>query len=450
MSVSQPAPGRVKNISYPPVPEQTLSNGLRVLTVEDHHLPRVSVRLACEAGRICSPNHNLSLSPVALELLKEGADGRSSRQISTLMDQLAIQYHTHLQMEYCQLSINVLEGHLETALELLACLVRRPAFPQEELDRLKVLWRSELLAQRTQPAFLARERIFHTLYAGHPYSRVSIPPPHLQEAQRQEVSEIHQRNYRPETALLLLAGPLDPEQSYQLADRFFGSWASERSDVSAFQPLPPGAQKRRIRLVHRPHSAQSKLVVAIRTLPRNHPHMMALRLGNQILGGGGSARLFLNLREDKGYTYGVYSALHGYRKDGALTINADVNTEATCESLSEIFRELEILGASPPEVDELERCRSEITGAYIRQMQTPALIGEMELVRRIYQLPEDYYQTFIPRVRSTTVEEILHCCRRYLQADRSVIAVVADREEVEEELRSLGEVQVYDTSGNEI
>ncbi len=450
MSVSQPAPGPVKNISYPQVPEQKLPNGLPVLTVEDHRLPRVSVRLACEAGRICSPDHNLSLSPLTLELLKEGADSRSSRQISALMDRLAIEYHTGLQMEYCLLSMDALEDHMKTALELMADLLQRPTFPPEELDRLKVRWRSELLAQRTQPAFLARERIFHTLYAGHPYAKVSIPPPHLEEATREQVSEIHQGQYQPGTALLLLTGPVGPERSYQLADRFFGSWTSVASGTPDPHPPPPAVQERRICLVHRPHSAQSKLLVAIRTVPRAHPDMMALRLGNQVLGGGGSARLFLNLREDKGYTYGAYSVLKGYRQDGTFLVSADVNTEATADSLSEIFRELEILRTSPPAPEELSRCRAEIMGAYIRQMQTPASIGEMELIRRIYRLPEDYYQTFIPRLRSTGEEEVLQCCQRYLADNRAVTAVVADREQVEAGLRSLGEVRVYDTSGNEI
>ena len=450
MSVSQPAPGPVKNISYPQVPERALANGLRVLTVQDDRLPRISVRLACEAGRICSPDHNLSLSPLTLELLKEGANGLSSIQISELMDRLAIEYHTGLQMEYCQLSMDVLEDHLETALQLMADLLLRPTFPPQELDRLKVLWRSELLAQRTQPAFLAREQIFHTLYAGHPYAKVSIPPAHLEEATRERVSEIHQGHYRPGTALLLLAGPVDPDRCHQLAERFLGSWSPVEAVAGDLASPPPTVPKRRIRLVHRPHSAQSKLLVAIRTLPRTHPDMMALRLGNQVLGGGGSARLFLNLREDKGYTYGAYSVLKGYRQDGTFLVSTDVNTEATADSLSEIFRELEILRSSAPAPEELSRCRAEIMGAYVRQMQTPASIGEMELIRQIYHLPEDYYQTFIPRLRSTGEAEVLRACQRYLQDDRCVVAVVADREQVEESLQGLGEVRVYDTSGTEI
>ncbi|MDA2934834.1 insulinase family protein [Acidobacteria bacterium AH-259-D05] len=444
-----PAASTEKNILYPKIPEIQLNNGLRVLVIQDDRLPRVFISLVFPVGRVFNPNDNLSLVSLAIELLKSGTETRSARDISDLMDQLAIQYESDVLMEHSFISMSFLEEQLEPALELLADVLSGAIFPKDELEKLQVRWKSHLIAQRSQPNFLANECTLKTFYRDHPYSKVSMTPEHLDKATQDSVRNIYQSHFSPHDAYLLLAGPVDPVRATELGNHFLGGWENQKKPSMGY-PEPTAITSRRVCLVHRPHSVQSQLLLAGRTLPPADPHVIALKVTNQVLGGGASARLFLNLREDKGYTYGAYSRLKSYISDGLFMAGASVKTEVTLECIKEILKELRQLREEPPEEKELARCQQELIGSFIRQMETPASVGTLELDRRIFHQPEDFYSTFIPKVREITAETVVKTARRFFDPERLVITVVADRERVENELRQLGELRVYDINGKPI
>ncbi len=449
MIVKPPPPDPVKNVSYPDIPGQKLPNGLQVMVVRDNRLPEISVKLAFRVGRVSNPDENLALLELAAELIKEGTGTRSARQISDLMDRWAIQYDGAVYMEHSLFSWTFLEHVLEPALELASDVVLNPTFPARELEKLKLRWKSHLIAQRSQPDFLATERIFHAFYPGHPYSRVSIPLEHLEVVQPESVREIYRRYFSPAHAYLLFAGDIYLDQAMILATRFFGEWKAPEPPTVDYPSLPE-VPRGRVCLVHRPHSVQSRVMVSGRTLPRAHPQAVTLRLANEVLGGGASSRLFLNLREEKGYTYGVYSDLKMYLRDGLFLIGADVKTEMTLESLKEILKELERMWKAPPIQEELDRSRSELTGAFIRQMQTPASVGTLELIRLLCQLPQDYYRDFIPQINAVTEESVVEISKRFFNPHEVLITVVADRSTVGKALQELGQVEVYDSQGNQL
>ena len=444
-----PQPAKEKNIRYPEVQESQLENGLRVLAVQDDRLPRIFLSLVFPVGTVFNPDDNLSLVSLAMELTKSGTETRSASEISNLIDQLAIQYDSDVLMEHSFIAMTFLEKELEVALGLLADMVLGATFPEDELEKVQVRWKSHLIAQRSQPEFLANERIFKTLYRDHPYSRISMKPEHLEQVTRDSVEKLYRSYFSPKGAYLLFAGPVDSVTATDLGNRFLGGWVS-RETASIRYPEPRVVDGRLICLIHRPHSVQSQLLVAGRALPQGDPDSIALKVANQVLGGGGSSRLFLNLREDKGYTYGAYSRLKSYRNDGLFLAGASVKTEVTLECIEETLKEIDQLHEDPPGEEELARCQQELIGSFIRQMETPASVGALELDRRIQELPEDFYSTFIPKVRSIGRASVVEMARRFFDPQRLVIAVVADRERVETELGQLGKLQVYDTEGNPI
>ena len=430
-----PEPAAEKNILYPDIQETQLENGLRVLAVPDNRLPRVFLSLVFPVGRVVNPDDNLALVSLAVELTKSGTGTRSASEISDLIDQLAIQYDSDVLMEHSFIGMTFLEKELEAALGLLADMVMGPIFPDDELEKLRVRWQSHLISQRSQPEFLANERIFKALYETHPYSRISMTHEHLENVTRDSVEGLYRSHFSP--------------MATDLGNRFLGEWDTKETTSTPF-PQPPVLDGRLICLIHRPHSVQSQLLVAGRTIPRGHRDSIALKVANQVLGGGASSRLFLNLREEKGYTYGAYSRLKSYRDDGLFLAGASVKTEVTLECIEETLKEMDQLHEKPPEEEELARCQQELIGSFIRQMETPASVGALELDRRIHELPEDYYSTFIPKVRSIGKETVVEMAHRFFDPQRLVITVVADRDRVENELSQLGELRVYDTDGNQI
>jgi predicted Zn-dependent peptidase len=389
------------------------------------------------------------LAQFTLETLKEGTQSRSTRMIAEQLDQLAIDFSTEMFMEHCLVSMTLLESNLDAALELFADILLNPIFPEDELEKVKVRWHSHLVSERSDPSFLANERLFQELFPGHPYSRLSFSLDHLGKLDREQAVHFHKSRFTCCGGLLLFAGSINLEEAVRRAEAKLGSWSPGEPIERNLPKLGP-PQRSAISLVHRPHSVQTKVAIGLRTLPQSHPQQIDLQVMNQVLGGGASARLFLNLREERGFTYGVYSSARGYSEDGVLVISCSVRSDKAGETVQEIYREMQGIQENPPDSEELNRCKSEIVGSFIRRMETPPSIGSMELGRRLKHLPPDYYRDFIPRVNSVTQHDVSEIAKRLLQPEKTAIVAVGDRAEIEEQLKPFGTIRVYDTDGKRI
>jgi predicted Zn-dependent peptidase len=247
----------------------------------------------------------------------------------------------------------------------------------------------------------------------------------------------------------MLAGAISPDEATAIAERHFGDWTGEKPAPIQF-PAAPRIDERCFALVDRPHSAQTKILMGTRTVPQSDPSILALKLANQVFGGSASARLFLNLREDKGYTYGAYSFQKTYKNDGVIVATANVRTDATKESIVEIFNESDRMGHGTASEDELERSKSEIIGSFLRQMETPGSLGSLEVLRLLTELPENYYASYVPIIRSLTPEDVRTISEQYLDSRRMVTALVGDRGLLEGQIREMGELRLYDAHGNRL
>jgi predicted Zn-dependent peptidase len=441
-----PQPTQVRNAAFPEIAEARLPNGLRVLAISDYRLPRTAIRLGLRVGRVHGPEDNLALPPLTLELMQEGTSSRSSEALSEELDHFAIQLSSEALMEFSVLSAIVLHDHLEKALELMADVVLSPSFAEEELMKLKTRWRSDLISLRSQPGFLARERTFETIYPRHPYRRVSIPMAHLDAITRERVVAFYEQAFSPDGAFLVFSGPLELHEAVSLATDFFGVWPHRElryPDYPGVQPLTG----REVRVVHRPHSVQSRIMVSGRMPARRSEELMVFRLANQVFGGGASSRLFLNLREDKGYTYGAYSALRAYREDGLFLASADVKGEVTLPAIEEVLKEVALIREAPPLKKELTRSKAELIGSFTRQMETSSSIGHLELNRRMFEISEDYFTTFVTKMNRIGENEVHASAQRYFDPERVVITVVGDLDSLGDSLHAFGPVQTFDADG---
>jgi zinc protease len=432
-------------VAFPEIPEFRLPSGAKALVLTDAHLPRVSVKLALPVGRIHDPDEMLGLTQVVVDMLKEGTRRRSSQEIAEALDHHAVDFDYQVYMEHTILSLTALSSQLDAALEILSDLLQRPAFPAQELVKVKSRWINHILTQRADPGFLANERMFGELFPEHPYSRVSMSPEVIEKIDTSLVREHFEDHFHAQGALLAFGGAFDLEGALGLAQKHLGSWKGHEERTTI--PPPQRWPSNRMVLVHRPNSVQSKVMLGARTFPRSDESFLGLKLMNQILGGGASARLFMNLREKRGFTYGIYSYLRSYQGAGALLIGTSVATDKTRESIEEIRKEISLLQDSEVSSEEITRCQAELSGSFLRQLETPYSTVGLELTRRLENLPSEYFKNYLQDLSRLDPESVMGVARSCLLLERMPTVVVADRAQVEDALRGLGEVCICDTEG---
>ena len=446
---SPPSVGTLPNVDYPFIAEKRLSNGLTVIALREDRLPRVSIRLGFPGGRLGNPSNSLAALQVGTDLLFEGTRKRTSRQLAEKLDRFAIQAETDIYMESCRFFFAVLDSYLKEAFQVLAEVLLQPSYDELELEKLKVRWTSFLISERAQPAILASEKTMAALFPNHPYSRVTIPLDHLKSLTREELVTVLERQMVPDNAYLLLAGPISLEDAVDLAESHLSAWAPD-PDQTLEVPDVKEPETGQVLLVHRPYSVQSRFEVAGRGPARTAPDYLAFGLANQVLGGGASARLFLNLRENKGYTYGAYSLLRGYIRSGFYSAAADVRSEVIPDAIGQTLDELRRMREKEPEQSEVELARAELIGSFVARMETTTSIGGLEMDRRLGQLNEEYYRNYIPSLQQMTPATVLESSADYFDPERVVITVVGDADKLLCPLQSLGSVTVFDTQGRKL
>ena len=448
MRPTPPEPGVLELPSYPLLSKADTVGGPELFILPHRKFPHVTLAAGFPLGRVHEPPHPRGFVDLAIELLKEGTHRRSGREIAETLDRYAVQYDQEVQPEYSLLSAACLPVHLETALALLAEMIQTPAFPESEFDILRNRWLSLLYAQRSDPSFLAAERIHAAYFGEHPYSRITIPPEDLQQLTAQDVRSFYATHFPSHGSFLLVAGDFDEDAVQTSVGRLFTDWNTRRG--AEIDPPPPPPDKTVIHLVHRPGSVQAHLSLALPGLPVLDARRDALRLAVQGWGGGGSARLFLKLREERGLTYGVYSSQAAFSRAGYVEVTTDVHQEAAAEAVDLILSEAERLVSQPPQGEELERCRSELAGAYLRRLESVSNLGLLEAERILQRLPEDYFATYLERLRTTGPDDVASVLRELWTPLIPTIAVVGDRVVLEPQLQEMGPIVVYDTSGRRL
>jgi len=438
MKETPPPPGPVKNLEFPEIPATVLDNGLRLVSIRDDYLPRVSIFLGFPSGRMHDPEGRRGLTQLMADMLKEGTAMRSSRQIAEAMDRYALDVDCRVSLEYTVVQFKLLENFVEEAMELLSEIIYQASFPAEEWTRAAVRWKGHLASQKSNPSYLARERIYRELFPGSPLANCSVDPSTIDLLEPGEFSRFHGERFCPSAGLIGFAGPLPEDKAAGLAGRYLGR-SGPRKLALRTVPEVPGLQ-RRICLIHRPGSHQAKIMVGIHAPARKKGLNLPLKVMNQVFGGGGSSRIFMNLREARGYTYGAYSYLRQSNYAGACLVSTSVNNSAAADSIREIFREMDRMRQDEVSGEELERCKAEINGTFLRQMETPSSICSMELTRRLVDLPDRYYHEFIPALMEVDPGQVRAEAESVLDPDKAVVVVVGDRDRIGRDLEALGPV----------
>lgn len=443
-----PVNREILRVRLPRPREMKLKNGLEILLLEDHRVPTFSMQMVIRSGGLADPPEHRGLAQFTAALLREGTKRRTSREIAEQVDALGatLTATSGLSSLTSVVSVSGLVENLEAILDLFADVIRYPTFPPEEVERYKARTLAQLQLLRSQPDFLARERFQRVIYGDHPAGWVVPPVESIQKLTSEALARFHAAHYRPNNALLAVVGDLTLSELRPQIERFFGDW----EPASAPRPaVPPVAETsaRKIHLIHRPGSVQTVLQLGTLGITRTDPDYFALLVANRILGEGPASRLFLNLREEKGYTYGAYSSFTGSTFRGTWEAGAAVRTEVTEGAMREFLRELQRLREEEVSAEELENAKRALIGRFALSLERPQELLQNVITQKIYGLPPDYWDTYPQRVSAITASDVQRVARKYLDLARLQIVAVGDAQRVREVLAQYGEVEVLDAEG---
>lgn len=429
-------------------PDQTtLANGLRVIVVADDRIPLVSYRLAFNTGDIHDPKTCVGLTSAIAAMLTEGTETYTSLQLAEKIERLGASISASASADFTVIAASALSLYNSEILHLLAEVTLRPNFPENELDLYRRNTVEHLKFQRSQPGFLAGEQTARLLYGGHPYSTVSPKASDVEKLERTALAKFHSKVFVPNNAMMIVVGDVDRDELLAEVGELFGDWEQRSVETPSFDDAP-GRTSRTLTIVDRPGSAQSNIVLSNLAIDRTDPDYFPMLVMNQVLGAGASSRVFMNLREEKGYTYGAYTRMNAKRLLGDFEATAEVRTAVTGDSLKEFFYELDRIRTEKVGEDELADAKNFLTGVFPIRAETQEGLTNLLVNQYLYGLDEDYLQTYREKVAAVTAEDVHRVAQKHVRPDEMAIVVVGDAAEVLPQVRPFCDViEIFNTEG---
>ena len=451
MAIQKTAPEPLAPVPFqiPTAFETKLPNGLRVVIFDDERLPLVSFRLAFLSGDAHDPKGHVGLTSAMVSMMTEGTETYTSRELAEKVERLGASLSVSASDDFTIVSASALSMYAADILDMISEVVFKPTFPEEELDLYRRNTVENLKFQRSQPNFLANEQTSRILYGSHPYATIAPKAADVEKLTREDLVHLHSVRLIPNNAILIVVGNVDRDELLKRLEDHFSDWP-EGQTPAVDDPALPQRTERTITIVDRPGSAQSNIVLANLAIKRTHPDYFALLVMNQILGAGASSRIFMNLREEKGYTYGAYTRLDMKRLAGDLEATAEVRTPVTGDSLKEFFYELERIRNERVNEEELDDAKNYLTGVFPIRAETQEGMTGLILNQQLYGLPSDYLQTYRDNVDAVTAEEVQRVACEHIHPDTLAIVIGGDAGEILPQIRSYSSsIEIFDTDGNE-
>jgi predicted Zn-dependent peptidase len=447
-----PVNKEVLKVKLPRAEEATLKNGLQVILLPAHKLPTFNMQLVVMSGGLSDKADYRGVASFTAALLPEGTKTRSSKDIAEQTDALGgtLGATSGLSSLTSVVSTSGLVENLDQMLELFADVIRNPTFPQAEVDKYKTRTLAQLQFQRSNPQFLASEQFQKAIYGtSHPASLVAPPAESLKKMTSKDLADFHAMYYRPNNAILAIVGDVTMKEILPKLEKAFGDW--QKGDVPAATiPPAPAQSESRIYLIDRPGSVQTVLQLGTLGIERTSPDYFSVLLADRVLGGGPSGRLFLNLREDKGYTYGAYSQFVGSKFRGTWTSSSEVRTDVTEGAMKEFMYELNRLRNETVPAEELENAKRAIIGSFALSLEQPNTLLQNIVTQKIYNLPADYWDTYPQKVSAITAADVQNAAKKYLDMGHLQVVAVGDAAKAREILAKYGKLELYDAEGKPV
>lgn len=431
--------GADKPLQVPAITQLTLANGLQVWVLPRQGLPRVDFVLAMRgAGFGADAADAPGLAKLLAGLLNEGTPQRSSRQIAEAAQSMGGSVGANASNDGITVSANALASHAPRMAALLAEVTRQASFPDAEVTLAKTNALQGLKVASAQPAFRAGKSLNEAIYGDHAYGRTQETEASLQAVSAAGLRAEHAKRFRPDRALLIVTGRITAAEAQKLAKAHFGDWKATGDPVAEPAATPASRPVQRL-LLERPGSVQATVRLGQPGAAASGADQVALRLTSTILGTGFSSRVNLNLREEKGYTYGARAGGVSYRAGGAITGGADVRNEVTGAAITEFLKEYRRIGSERVSETEMTSNKRFVAGSYLLSTQLQGAVAQQLANNWLVGLPAEFLGQFVPAIQKVTPEQVLATAQRYFNPETQSLVVVGDPDKIGEQLKALGD-----------
>jgi zinc protease len=432
-----PRPLPAREVKFPPYEIRTLANGMQVIIVLHHEQPAVTMRLLVRAGASQDPDKKRGVASLVASLLDQGTATKSAQQVADQIDSIGGAMGTGSGEDFTSVSAVVMKDSFGLAMDLVADIVRNPAFAPEEIERQKEQAISSQRVNASDADYVASVLFDRLVYGFHPYGLPgSGTAETLATITRQDLQEFHRRHFVPNNMVLAIVGDVTGDEAFTAAQRVFGSWP--RAEVPAPVPIAPPEPTRRVIVVDKPDAVQTEIRVGQLAIPRKHPDYLKWDMAVKVLGGEGANRLHRVLRSERGLTYGASADAEGRKQAGDFVAETDTRTETTGEALRLMVDEFSRLQRQRVGERELSDAQNYLAGNFPLTIETPNDIATQVINNVMYELPVDEIGTFRERVLAITQDDIQRVAREYIKPDRLSIVLVGNARAFVNQLRSIG------------
>jgi zinc protease len=448
-----PVPGAPPELKLPKLQRATLSNGLKVVLAERHEVPLVRLTLAADAGFASDASTAPGTANLAMQVLTDGTRTRNALQISDELELLGAQLRASSNLDLSFVSLSALSAKLDASLSLFADVVLNSSFPEKEVAREQKLVRSTIEREQNTPQLMAVRVIPALLYgANHPYGSPMTGTGTIESVTkltRADLVKFHEAWLRPNNSTMIVVGDTTLKQITPKLEKLFAGWKSAEvphKNVTAVAVAP----KSEVYLIDKPGALQSVIVAAVVAPPRDNPDEIAIEAVNDALGGTFGARINMNLREDKHWSYGARTVLRDARSQRPFLTIAPVQTDKTKESMAEMNKEYRgIVGEHPISESELKKIQANETLSEPGSRETLDELGRAITDIVQFGLPDDYFETYGARVSALTISDVNSAAKEVVHPDNLIWVVVGDRSKIEAGVKELklGEFHLMNADG---
>ena len=445
-----PVSNEVLKVKLPRPVERPLANGMRLVILESHRAPTVSLTISIPSSRLRDPEGLPGVAEATAALMMLGTATRTSRQLSEALADIGATLSISAgggggrggagSGGTGTITLSALTENFDAALAILTDVLLHPSFPADEFDRWKTRQRSVLAQARTQPAALSSELLMKVLYPGDARRFTRLTAESLARITRENLMEHYRKYYVPSGDLAGIVGEITVRDAVAKIEKALAEWKGGPVAPLSLPVNPPIAEKK-VYLISRPGSVQTDLTLANRAIERTNPDYIACMVMNQVLGSGPAARLFRIIREEKGYTYGVSSSFNATRYTQHFSSSMSVRTEVTEAALADLLKEFHEIRDVPVPKDELEGAKRTLVASFALGLENPAGVLARWLQQREYALPEDYWDAYTEKIMAVTAADVQRVAKKYVPYDNVQIIAVGDGAKIRDLLKKFGPVE---------